>query len=89
MFSTDVTKNEDGTYTVMDSKVDGDKNIYVRDSEGNRTGEVIGETLTEHTFINDDGSAASGAQIDLADNSGAEFLNEVSGENGPGLLSTW
>lgn len=33
-FQTDVVKNEDGTFTVFDAKADGDKNIYVQDSNG-------------------------------------------------------
>ena len=44
--STDVTKNPDGTYIIRDSKVDGDRNIYVKDANGNKTGETIGKSLT-------------------------------------------
>ncbi|MEI9922009.1 MAG: RHS repeat-associated core domain-containing protein [Bacteroidota bacterium] len=86
MLSTDVTKNEDGTFTVVDSKIDGDKNIYVRGSDGKRTGEVIGRTLTEHTFINDNGSTVTGGTINLNDHTGSDFINnEITGENEPSL----
>ena len=51
--STDVTKNEDGSFTVVDAKNDGDNNIYVVDNsiDKKRTGEVIGKTLQPFDFM--------------------------------------
>lgn len=49
--STDVTKNEDGTYTVVNAHNDGDNNIYVVDGDGNRTGEIIGRSIFDDEFI--------------------------------------
>ncbi|HEX2847071.1 MAG TPA: RHS repeat-associated core domain-containing protein, partial [Chitinophagaceae bacterium] len=76
MFSTDVTKNDDGTYSVVSAKADGDKNIYVQDSKGKRTGEVIGKTLTDRSFLSNDGAPVKGAVINLSDKSGSDFLNK-------------
>ncbi|MBS1760084.1 MAG: hypothetical protein JST23_08185, partial [Bacteroidetes bacterium] len=74
--STDVTKNEDGTYKVVGGKADGDRNIYVVDANQKRTGEVIGKSLTEYSFLSDNGSPVKGAIIDTHDNSGVNFLND-------------
>lgn len=87
-FSTDVTQNEDGTFKVVDAKDDGDKNIYVRDGQGQRTGQVIGHTLTPISYMEDDGTAVKGATIDLKDNSGTDFLNnKIIGDKKLGLAS--
>lgn len=75
-FSTDVTKNSDGTYTVVDAKADGDKNVYVRDDKGKRTGEVIGKTVTVRSFLTNEGEVVRGAKINMADHSGENFLNK-------------
>ena len=72
----DVTKNDDGTYTVVGGEANSDKNIYVVDGEGNRTGEVVGEMMTEYSFHNEDGSAVKGANIDLNDQSRQNFFND-------------
>jgi hypothetical protein len=52
--STDVTQNEDGTYTVVGAKNDGDNNIYVvnNSKEQKRTGQVIGQTENPWDFMN-------------------------------------
>ncbi len=85
MFSTDVTKLDDGTYKVVGGKVDGDKNIYVVEG-GKRTGEVIGKSLTDNSFLNDKGDAVKGAIINPNDKSGADFLNkDIMGKDGPSL----
>jgi hypothetical protein len=87
MFSTDVTKNKDGTYTVIDGKADGDKNIYVRSSDNKRTGEVIGKSLTDYSFLKDDGTAVKGVIINPNDKSGADFLNNrIIGNQKLGLI---
>jgi RHS repeat-associated protein len=74
--STDVIKNADGTFKVVAAKADGDKNVYVQNSQGKRTGEVIGKTLTDHSFLGDNGKVVKGATINLSDKSGANFLNK-------------
>ncbi|MCK9449975.1 MAG: RHS repeat-associated core domain-containing protein [Bacteroidales bacterium] len=82
----DVEKNTDGTYTVVGGEANANKNIYVVNSEGNRTGEVVGEMLTEYSFHDNDGNAVVGAIIDPSDNSGQNFMdNEIIGDN-PGLV---
>lgn len=73
--STDVTKNEDGTYTVSGGRVDGDRNIYVVNDQGKRTGAIIGRSLTEYSFLDDAGHAVVGAVINPSDNTGINFLN--------------
>jgi len=75
MFSTDVVKNNNGTYRVVDAKADGDTRIYVRDAENNRTGEVIGNTVSDRSFIAERGRVVRGAIINLGDQSGVDFLN--------------
>ncbi|MBL7760515.1 MAG: RHS repeat-associated core domain-containing protein [Sediminibacterium sp.] len=74
MFSTEVNKMDDGTYKVVGGKADGDKNIYVVDG-GKRTGEVIGKSLTDYSFLNEKGDAIQGAIINPNDKSGTDFLN--------------
>lgn len=88
-FSTDVIKNKDGTFTVVDAKADGDKKVYVRNSENKRTGEVIGQTVTDKSYINsDNGNVVKGAVIYLSDKSGARFLsNEIFGNKKLGVFS--
>ncbi len=75
--STDVLKNKDGTYKVVDAKPDGDKNVYVQNAKGERTGEVIGRTISDRSFIYDNGKAAVGAIINLNDYTGSNFLNKT------------
>ena len=85
MFSTEVNKLDDGTYKVVGGKADGDKNIYVVE-KGKRTGEVIGKSLTDHSFLNEKGKAVKGAIINPNDKSGADFLNkDIMGKDGPSL----
>ena len=52
--STDVTKNSNGTYTVVNAKNDGDNNIYVVNNKHERTGEIIGTTLRPYDFMGTD-----------------------------------
>jgi RHS repeat-associated protein len=49
--STDVTENDDGTYTVVGAHNDGDNNIYVVDDKGKRTHETIGTTMRPYDFM--------------------------------------
>ena len=71
----DVEKNRDGTYTVIGGQANSDKNIYVVDTQGNRTGEIVGQMLTEYSFHRDEGSAVKGANINLRDKLGQNFFN--------------
>jgi hypothetical protein len=75
--STDVTENKNGTYTVVGGKADGDRNIYIvnNSKEKKRTGKVIGKSLTEYSFLDDNGNAVQGAVINPKDQSGTSFLN--------------
>jgi hypothetical protein len=61
--------------------------VYVRDSKGQRTGEVIGRTVTDRSFMNDNNRAVVGATIDLSDRSGQRFLNNLIGDKKLGLGS--
>jgi RHS repeat-associated protein len=49
--STDVKKNSDGSFTVVDAKSDNDNNIYLVGTDGKRTGEVIGQTQNPWDFM--------------------------------------
>jgi len=71
----DVTKNKDGTYNVVGGQANSDESIYVVDGSGKRTGEVVGQMLTEFSFHHEDGSAVVGANINLNDQSGHNFFN--------------
>lgn len=72
----EVTKNEDKTYTVTGGVANSDRNIYVVDKKGVRTGEVLGKMLTEYSFHDNDGNAVKGAAIDPGDRSGIKFMND-------------
>jgi hypothetical protein len=72
----DVTENKDGIYKVVGGKANNDKNIYVVDNKGKRTGKVVGEMLTEYSFHDNDGNAIEGATINLNDQSGQNFFND-------------
>ena len=76
--STEVTKNENGTFTVVGGEADGDKNIYVVNNakDKRRPGEIVGSSVTEYSFLDDEGLAVRGAIIDTADKSGERFLNK-------------
>ena len=70
----EVEKLDDGTYKVVGGEANSDKSIYVVEN-GKRTGEVIGEMLTEYSFHNDSGKAVTDAIKDTNDMSGVDFLN--------------
>jgi len=84
-FSTNVTENDDGTYTVAEGgdANDGDNNIYVVDSDGNRTGATIGESLTSHSFFDDKENAVVGAVIDMNSTEGQDFIDDEIIEDKP------
>jgi len=76
---------EDGTYSVIGGSVEGDDDddlsIYVADEDGNRTDETIGESLTSHSFVNDEGEFVKGAIIDPITTEGQDFLNDLKESN--------
>ena len=73
----EVVENDNGTYTVVNGSVNKDRNIYIVDNEGNRTGKVLGKMLTQYSFFYDEGSVAQGAIINSHDNRGRDFLSEM------------
>ncbi|MBW3520482.1 RHS repeat-associated core domain-containing protein [Flavobacterium sp. NKUCC04_CG] len=72
-----VRKIGEGKYEVVSGKADGDKSIYLADSKGhyNKKSEKIGESLTEYSFLTEEGKAVKGAVINTYDTSGIDFLN--------------
>ena len=81
----EVTVNDNGTYTVIGGTLNSDRNIYiVRD--GKRTGEVLGQSMTDYSFFSEDGEVVKGAVINPADNSGQEFIDGLKSDN-PNLIS--
>jgi len=85
MVSTEVVKREDGTYEVTGGKEDNARNIYVVDKEGNRTGEIMGKSVTPNSFLYE-GKAVKGAILDPNASEGRAFIEFMKDEN-PGLLS--
>ncbi len=73
--SIDVTDNGDNTYTIVGGSIDNDRNVYVVDGYGNRTGEIIGRALTDYSFFSDDRVIVENAIINLNDNSGQDFFD--------------
>ena len=68
-FSTLVTENKDGTHTVVGGDAnDGDNNIYIAEKNENgeyvSTGKSIGESITSHSFFDENDNAVVGAIID-------------------------
>lgn len=91
MLSTDVVDNQDGTFTVVGGDAnDGDKTIYVvtqnEQGEYTRTGEVIGESITTHSFFDENEQAVVGAVIDPYSSEGQDFIDNEIIEDSPGLL---
>ena len=82
---TEVQKNGDGTYTVVGGVANADRNIYVVD-RGRRTG-VLGKSLTEYSFHDENGNAVVGAKINPADHSGVNFLNKEITADRPNIAS--
>ena len=80
----EVNDNGDGTYVISGGEANSDKNIYIM-KDGKRTGDVLGQMLTEYSFFDDD-QLVEGAVIDTTDTSGSDFLNNFK-ENTPDLFS--
>lgn len=70
----EVEKQKNGEYQVVGGTANSDKNIYVM-KDGKRTGQIIGEMLTEFSFHREDGSAVVGTKINLNDQSGQNFFD--------------
>lgn len=49
----EVNDNGDGTYTVSGGEANSDKNIYIM-KNGKRSGDILGQMLTEYSFFDDD-----------------------------------
>jgi RHS repeat-associated protein len=81
----EVIANENGTYTITGGTQNNDKNIYIMNN-GQWTGEVLGQTFTEHSFFNEEGNVVEGAIIDPNDHSGQAFIDGMIA-NTPGLRS--
>jgi hypothetical protein len=80
-----VSDDGNGKYTVQGGVQNKDRNIYTVDKNGKRTDKTIGVAMTEHSFFNDEGKAVAGAVIDKNDNSGKEFIKQLtSGDVGLG-----
>ena len=89
-FSTEVVENDDGTYTVVGGDAnDGDNNIYVvnqnEEGENVRTGKTIGESLTSHSFFDQNDNAVIGAKIDLNSTDGQDFIDKEIVEGDPSV----
>ncbi len=68
--TTIVGKNDNGTYNVKGWIDDGKTDVVTTD------GVKIGNSLTTHSFVDDQGNAVKGAVIDRSDNSGQNFFND-------------
>ena len=75
-----VQRNDDETYTVIGGHLDDDRGIYLDDGEGGK-GEMIGRSITTHSFFSDEGEVVEGAIIDMVSTEGQEFLDELIGDN--------
>lgn len=77
--STFVTTNDDGAWDVQDVRTDGsEKGIYLVNDDGTYTD--VGETVTSHSFMNDDGEPVKGAVISY-NTDGQEFIDNLIEEN--------
>jgi RHS repeat-associated protein len=82
----EVALNEDGIYTIIGGAQNSDRNIYIM-KDGKRTGEVLGQTMTEYSFFGSNNEVIMGATINPNDQSGQNFIdNEIIGDN-PNILS--
>jgi len=82
----EVVANEDGTYKITGGTQNSDRNIYIM-KDGKRTGEVLGQMLTEYSFFDSDNKIVTGAIINPNDQSGQNFIDkEIKGDN-PNIVS--
>lgn len=82
--STGVRKNPDGTYTVVSGNPDGDTGVYIADSNGNynpATSSMIGQSVSDSSFLDDNGKAVEGAIINLSSTEVKDFLTLLIASN--------
>lgn len=77
--TTIVGDNGDGTFTVTGYIDDGKTDVVTTN------GEKIGNSLTTHSFLDDNENLVTGAVIDMSSNEGQLFLDELKGHD-PGLV---
>lgn len=82
---TDVMFMKDNTYIVVGGQINDDLNIYVVNNERQRTGYVLGQSMTSYSFVRDNDDFAIGAKINMSDQSGQSFLSDFI-ENTPNLI---
>jgi RHS repeat-associated protein len=81
----EVVANNNGTYTITGGTQNSDRNIYIM-KDGQRTGDVLGQTMTDHSFFSDEGKAVTGAVINPSDQSGQNFMDNLKAAN-PNVVS--
>ena len=59
----EVNDNGDGTYTVSGGEANSDKNIYIM-KDGKRSGDILGQMLTEYSFLDDEGNVTKSIEND-------------------------
>ena len=85
--STFVESQEDGTYKVVGGNLEGDdKGIFIMD-EGKLTGEKLGESLTTHSFVDENDEFVIGAVIDTKSSEGQDFIDDEIIKARPSLFS--
>ena len=83
--STFVSMGENGTYTVTGGNLDNkdDKGVYMMGEDGTYT--QVGNSVSSHSFFDDDGNAVVGAVIDPSSSAGQDFVDGLVEDN-PGLV---
>ncbi len=86
-YDIEVVCDEEGRYRfiIVGGTLNYDQNIYLV-QDGVRTGEVIGKTLTQHSFFDENGNVVEGAVLDLLDLSGMDFINNEIIADDPGVI---
>ena len=89
--STIVVSLGKGKYEVKQAETkSGDRGVYVAtfDKNGKRTltGEKLGNSITTHSFVDEQNKAVYGAVIDMNSNQGQQFLDKLDKDN-PSLLN--
>ena len=73
---TEVVQTGEKTYKVVGGFANEDRNIYLVNADGIRTGEVLGVSISSYSFLNEDNNPVIGAVIDLSDMSGKAFWDD-------------
>jgi RHS repeat-associated protein len=77
----EVERQQNGTYTVTGGTQNDDRTIHIMVG-GQRTG-TLGTMLTPWSFFNDDATPVIGASINVADQTGVNYLNNEVANAGP------